>query len=354
MKKINVIISALFFVLIFSCKKEEEVSLGGFAKSGTAIIINEGKYGGNNGSISFLEDGLVTNNIFEGANSGLNVGDVVQYYERVGNSGLIIVNNSKKVLIVDAQSFKLQKTLIEGFTYPRYALSISDKRAYVSNGSGNGSILVVDIDSQKVVKTITVGKGPEMMLRFSTKVYVCNSGGYGNDDSTVSIISTITDNELKKITVGDVPVDMAFDGNGNIWVLCKGVPDFSFEKRLTPAKLVKINTNTEEIEKVFELLPIGSLENVIRIAASNDGNTIYYNKSDGIYALNINSSSLPTSPLIQGFFYGLDVNPDNGEIFGLDAGNFSSNGNIRKYSKSGLKLDSLSVGIAPNNIIFNK
>ena len=357
MKKINVIISALFFVLIFSCKKEEEISLGGFAKSGSAIITNEGAFGSSNGSISFLENNKITNNIFEAANSGLNVGDIVQYYQRVGNSGLIIVNNSKKVMIVDAESFKLKKTLTEGFTYPRFAVSITENKAYVSNGSGDGTILVVNIDSQKVVKTIAVGKGPEMILRYGSLVYVCNSGGFSNDDSTVSIINTSTDLEVKKITVGDVPVDMDFDANGNIWVLCKGVPDYSnfpFVERLTPANLIMINRNTQKVEKSFQILPKGSTDDVFRLAASNDGNTIYYNKSDGIYALNINSSSLPISPLIQGFFYGLDVNPDNGEIFGLDAGNFSSNGNIRKYSKSGLKLDSLSVGIAPNNIIFNK
>ena len=306
MKKNNAILGCLFFILIFSCKKEEEISLGGFAKSGSAIITNEGAFGSSNGSISFLENSKITNNIFEAANSGLNVGDVVQY------SGLIIVNNSKKVMIVDAESFKLKKTLTEGFTYPRFAVSITENKAYVSNGSGDGTILVVNIDSQKVVKTIAVGKGPEMILRYGSLVYVCNSGGFSNDDSTVSIINTSTDLEVKKITVGDVPVDMDFDANGNIWVLCKGVPDYSnfpFVERLTPANLIMINRNTQKVEKSFQILPKGSTDDVFRLAASNDGNTIY---------------------------------------------NFSSNGNIRKYSKSGLKLDSLSVGIAPNNIIFNK
>ena len=80
MKKINAIVGILFFAIIFSCKKEEEISLGGFAKSGSAIITNEGAFGSSNGSISFLENSKITNNIFEAANSGLNVGDVVQYY----------------------------------------------------------------------------------------------------------------------------------------------------------------------------------------------------------------------------------------------------------------------------------
>ena len=56
MKKNNAILGCLFFILIFSCKKEEEISLGGFAKSGSAIITNEGAFGSSNGSISFLEN----------------------------------------------------------------------------------------------------------------------------------------------------------------------------------------------------------------------------------------------------------------------------------------------------------
>lgn len=356
MKKIIAFISIFLFFIIFSCKKDNEISLGGFAKSGTAIITNEGAFGGNNGSISFLENGIITNNIFESANNGLLVGDVVQYYERVGNNGLIIVNNNQKVLLVDAESFKLKKTLTEGFTYPRFAVSVSESKAYISNGSGNGNLLVVDVDSQKVVKTISVGKGPEMLLRYGSLVYVCNSGGFTNDDSTISVVSTLTDMEIKKIKVGDVPVDMIFDSNENLWVLCKGKPDYSnfpFVQRLTPSKLVMINTKTELVEKTFQILPAGSNDDVFRLAVSNDGNTIYYNKSDGIFAMNINAISIPANPLIRGFFYGLDVDPNNGEIYGLDAGNFSSNGNIRKYSNLGLMMDSLIVGIAPNNIIFN-
>lgn len=357
MKKINLIAGLLFLLAFYSCKKEEITTLSGFAKSGTAIIVNEGSFGSNNGSLSFFDEGKIINNIFEKANGGLVVGDVVQYYTKVGDKGLIVVNNSQKVVIVNAEDFMLQKTITQDLSYPRYAVSISDKRAYVTNGSGNGTLVVIDVDSLKVIKTIEVGKGPEMLVRNGTLVYVCNSGGFSNDDSTVSVVNTLTDTEIKKIKVGNVPIDLDVDINGNIWVLCKGIPDYSAYpavKRLTPAQLVMINGTTKLVEKTFQILPIGSIDDVQRLAMSGDGKTVYYNKGDGIFAMNINGISLPTSPLINGYFYGLDVDPNTGSIFGLDAGNFSSNGSVKKYTTSGVKLDSLPVGIAPNNLFFNK
>ena len=69
-------------------------------------------------------------------------------------------------MIVDAESFKLKKTLTEGFTYPRFAVAITENKAYVSNGTGDRTILVVNINSQKVVKTIAVGKETEIMWRY--------------------------------------------------------------------------------------------------------------------------------------------------------------------------------------------
>ena len=104
MKKILIIV--LFSTLFFSCKKEDNQNntIGTYAESGSAIVVNEGNYGSNNGSVSFVDrNGLVTNYIYENANSGINLGDVIQSYTRIGNKGIICVNNSFKIEIVDAK-----------------------------------------------------------------------------------------------------------------------------------------------------------------------------------------------------------------------------------------------------------
>lgn len=347
----------LLFILIFTlrCKKEEHPVLSGFAKAETAIITCEGSFGANNGSLSFVDGATVTNNIFESANNGLVVGDVVQHYCRVGDKGIIVVNNSQKILIVEAETFKLLKTLTSGFEYPRFAVAVDDEHAYVTNGSGAGKVLVVNVSTLEVEKEITVGKGPEMLLKQDKFVYVCNSGGFNNDDKTVSVIDTETDTEVRKINVGDVPVDMDFDATGNLWVLCKGVPDYSnFPNvlRATEAKLVKINTVTQSVAKEFTVLPVGSIDDLGRLTASKDGNTIFFTSGNGIYAMPISSNSLPLLPIIPQYFYGIDTDPQTGLLW-CTQGNFSSNGYVKRFNSNGVVQDSVKVGIGPSNSIFN-
>ncbi|MBX7227736.1 MAG: hypothetical protein K1X55_17000 [Chitinophagales bacterium] len=342
-------------IFILSCKKEEQPVLSGFAKEGTAIVTCEGSFGANNGSLSFVDGSIATNNIFESANSGLVVGDVVQHYCRVGNRGIIVVNNSQKIMIVEAETFKLLKTLTTGFDYPRYAVAIDDERAYVTNGSGTGKVLVVNVSTLEVEKEIAIGKGPEMLLKKDKYVFICNSGGFNNDDNTVSVIDTETGSEIRKINVGDVPVDMDFDATGHLWVLCKGIPDYSnFPNvlRATEAKLVKINTATQTVAKEFTVLPVGSIDDLGRLAASKDRNTIFYTSGKGIYAMPINSNSLPLLPIIPQYFYGIDTDPQTGLLW-CTQGNFSSNGYVKRFNTNGIVQDSVKVGIGPNNSIFN-
>ena len=51
--------------------------------------------------------------------------------------------------------------------------------------------------------------------------------GWSNDDNTVTVIDTSNDQVIETITVKACPKDMAVDTNGDIWVYCGGVPDYS-------------------------------------------------------------------------------------------------------------------------------
>jgi hypothetical protein len=60
------------------------------------------------------------------------------------------VNNSFKIEIVDARTFKHMATIVDttatqNTSYVRYALGIDDNKAYVTNGNYAGEVEVIDL-----------------------------------------------------------------------------------------------------------------------------------------------------------------------------------------------------------------
>jgi YVTN family beta-propeller protein len=360
-KKLTAVL--LLCISMVACKKEEiDNNNDTYIESGSAIVTNEGSFGSNNGSISFINrNGVATNFIYESANSGINIGDVVQSYARVGNKGIICVNNSHKIEIVDARTFKHIATIIDSSVtkhtgYVRYALGISDTKAYVTNGNFAGEVVVLNLSTNTISKSINVGKGPEQLAAVGNDVYVCNSGGW-DVDSTVSVINTTTDAVTATIKVGDIPTKLVKDAQNNIWVLCAGQTDFSAWPnitKLTPARLVRINATTKTVDKNFTLINSGALSYELNLTIGDNGRKVYYSIKDKIYALDITASALPAAELITGRrFYGLAASPYNNQIWGLQAPNFTSGGYVFRYNSTGTLIDSIQVGIGPNGAVFN-
>lgn len=353
----NILIVLL--LLIVSCKKEKvNANSGTYIESGSALIVNEGGFLKNNGSLTYIShNNEVFNNIYEQANSGMVTGDVLQSFSRVGNFGIICANNSQKVVVVDARTFRNVATVTDGTDYPRYALGVTADKVYISNGSGAGTVLVLNLNTFTVTKTIPVGDGPEEMMLINGKVYVANSGGFGNDN-TISIINAATDVELSRITVGDYPTEMVKDAQGYLWVLCKGnvsypPPTYS-PKRLTGAKLVRVNPSTNSVDKEIEILPSSEdLSAADNLAISGNGNDLFVCVDDKVYKMPYTATALPSAPIINRLFYGLNVHPYTGEIWGLDAGNFNEAGQVIRYNSGAQAVDSFKVGIIPNSVYFN-
>jgi hypothetical protein len=71
-----------------------------------------------------------------------------------------------------------------------------------------------------------------------------------------------------------------------------------------------------------------------------------------IYKMSVNASSLPTAPFINQTFYGVGVDPVSGKIYG-GLEEYLANTYMLRYTESGVLLDSILVGIAPNGFVFN-
>lgn len=356
-RKITLLV--LVLVLVFAgsgCNKENIDDLDtGFTHG--VFIINEGAFGGGNGSLSYFDtDSLkITNNLF-GIVNGRSPGDQLQSFGICGNKGFLVVNGSRKIEVVDLTTF-MSVGVVENLSYPRYIIEAGQNQAYISNGNMAGKVYVVNTESLTIIDSILVGNGPETMVRSGDNIYVANSGGW-IDDNTVSVIDINTNELVQTIEVGDRPIDMVVDANNNIWVLCRGkqVYDAGWTEIIeeSDSKLVIINSSDNTIKKSIIIGQKGDMNPFIRhISVYNNGNTILFDESEGIYSMGINDNDAPVNPLINRNFYGMEADPLNGLIYCFQVKDFVTDGYMFRYDYEGILIDSLKVGIGPKGAYFN-
>lgn len=356
MKKILFSALTASVLLLSACTKDPESASPALPtedlfKSGV-YIVNEGGFGFGNASIDLYskDSNKVFNDIFTVVNNRP-LGDVAQSMSIINKKGYIILNGSAKIEVINTNNAVSVATII-GFTSPRYMVAKDTTRAFVSDWFAN-TVHEINLANNTIVRSIAVGNGPEGMCVVGNKLYVANCGAY-DLDSTVSVIDLTTNTELKKIKVGDAPLAIQQDANGNVWVLCRGSygTDFMSTDDDTKGALVKINPTTDVI---LSTLPIGEKgDHPDKIKMNAAKNAMYflssYNLLSGVYKFNITDASVPTTAFIAGYYYGLGYDKVSDELYLADAVDFKQNGFVKRYSSTGTLLDTYSVGIIPNGI----
>ncbi|MCB0698184.1 MAG: hypothetical protein KDC07_12520, partial [Chitinophagaceae bacterium] len=99
-------------------------------------IACEGAFGNGNASLYMQDQStLITyENVYLNVNGSL-LGDVFQSMERIDDQLFLCINNSDKVLILDANTRKYKGEL--SIPKPRYILKLNSEKAYVSSLYGN-------------------------------------------------------------------------------------------------------------------------------------------------------------------------------------------------------------------------
>lgn len=348
--KSNYLFISFLAVLFFSCSKSEDATPTGKYSSGV-FISNEGQFQTGTGTVSFFnrESKTVENDIFQTVNNRP-LGNILQSVEIHNNKAYLVINNAKKVEVVQAWDFKEVGT-IQGLEMPRYFIGIDDKKGYVSQwGAGgiDGSVKVIDLQTNTVIKTIQVGKGAEKMLKVDNKVFVSCNGGFSTENK-VFVIDAQKDEVSATISTPDNPNSLALDANNKVWVTCNGRSQWNGTASVTvsPAQLIRINPTTNQIEQSFpfERHGLGSL------LTNTSKNTLFYSYSGRVFSQNINSG-ISATPLISRSFYGLGYDTATDMLYGAVAGNFFTNSKFVRYSISGVATDSMNVGVAPNGFYF--
>lgn len=345
------ITASLFTFLLFfaSCSEDDQLDLpkGNYEKG--YFISNEGPFNNGSGTITHVgEDGVVSQNIYKTVNNE-DLGNVVQFMALEGENVYIVVNNSHKIIVANRFTMKKITTISgNGINNPRYFVAEND-RGYVSNwgdplNPNDDFITIINLRTNEIIDTVSVGEGPEDMLIINNNLYVNLQGGW-NQNNKVEIIELQFNTVSKTLIVGDVPNSIVADNKGDVWVLCGGKPNWTgFESN---GKLAKISTSNH----IVEFLDFDLHEHPEYLSIYLDN--LYYNLNGKVYEMAAQSSSLPNSPIegINGFFYSLKAN--NGILYATDAKDFQSEGALNLYNlSSGALLETIETGILPGAVIF--
>lgn len=310
------------------------------------FVLNEGGFGSANGSLTAIsrETGDVWDNIFEMVNE-FKLGDVVHSMTIHNGKAYIVVNNSGKIEVADANTLKSEGT-IDGLTSPRYFLPINDDKAYVTNyitDSGTTSLDVIDLKTNEVTKSIPTAWGEQMVMS-DGKVFV----GIMNTFDLM-VIDPVTDEVIQTLPVSYAPNSLKVDRNGKVWVLSDG----GYYNEDIPA-LRRIDPVTLQTEQVFAFDDANASPK--KLAINSAGDKLYYLESGQVWRIDIEDDALPQAPFITSddySFYGLNIDPTNNNIYTTDVADYQSEGSVLYYRLDGVQIDKYDVGIIPGDFCFN-
>lgn len=329
-------------VSILSCKEDDTKPKGQFETG--VFVVNEGGFQHSDGTIAHINKSTnqVTQDLFGTMNAGKALGDVVQSMAIDGDRAYVVVNNSNKVEVVNANTFESIATITD-LSLPRY-FTVYNGKGYVTEWvsfSSPGRVSVIDLQSYTVTENITAGSGADNIIAANNKLFISN-----NFTNTVTVINPATSTTIQTLEVGDTPGNFLLDSQNKVWVICSG----GFGKN--NGKLVQIDPASNAVIKTIELNARVSSQ----AAINRDRNKIYYLKERSIWSINLQDvqsgpALILTEPTAVSL-YSLGFDP-NAEIFYLgDSKGFAGNGTVFRYSVNGTAVDKLEVGIGPNGFVF--
>ncbi len=338
------ILIIILFFLFLSCRKDKpeliNQSFSSTAGDNTVLVVNEGNFMFSNAALSLinLETDEVVEDVFKSSNNQ-NLGDVLQSIYEKNKFYFLVVNNSSKIEVIDKFSFK-SKATITGLNSPRYMLSVSNNKAYVSD-LYEKAIHIIDLNTLTKTGSISVNAWTEQMTYLYGKVFVT-----APDREYLYIINAEKDILIDSILVQKNCYSILQDKESNLWVLSIG--NFSNNQS---AKLYKINPINFQIINLYEF-GVNDTPGSLKINGTSD--TLYY-LNKGVWALPIHQSLNNAQKIINlqnSNYYGLGIHPQSGEIFVADALDYVQKGNVLRYNSKGEFIKSYKVGIIPSDFVF--
>jgi YVTN family beta-propeller protein len=182
------------------------------------------------------------------------------------------------------------------------------------------------------------------MLFFNNKLYVCNTL-----QNAVYIIDVNTDKMIDSISVSYGSNSIVLDKNNKIWVLCSG----NQQKNLN-AGLYRINPMNDSVEfAIKNIIPTG-IFGASKLCMNGNKDKLFWLNTD-VNTINISDTALPSSPFISAFknnFYGLGIDPINGDVYVSDALDYVQKSTIFHYRSDASLVGPFKGGIITSGFYF--
>ena len=339
--------AALCLTALGGCMKWDYGKTEKFSASGTGLFItNEGMFQYGNATLSYYdpETKQVENEVFYRANA-MKLGDVAQSMTIRDGVGWIVVNNSHVIFAIDINTFR-EVGRITNLSSPRYIHFVSDEKAYVTQIWDNRIFIVnpkrYEITGYIECPDMTAESGStEQMVQYGKYVFV-NCWSYQN---RILKIDTETDRVVDELVVGIQPTSLVMDKNYKLWTITDGGYEGSPYGYEAPS-LYCIDAAKFEIEKQFRF-KLGDSPSEVQI--NGEGDKLFW-INDDIWAMDVDADRIPVRPFLKyrdTKYYGLTVNPRNGDVYVADAIDYQQQGIIYRYRADGEPVDEFYVGVTP-------
>lgn len=363
-RKVYKILSAFLLLFSFAACKKDELPKGPSSTSNApatsspedryVYVACEGSLG--NGNASLTMQNLTTLEVYNDAYFKLNaelLGDVFQSIEKIGDKLFLCINNSDKIIVLDAKTRKQVGNI--SVPKPRYILPINDNKAYVSSLFSN-KVYIIDPQNMKLIGSIEMpAQNPEGMVLHGSRAFICTWDTTKNYIYTVNILTDKVEDSIK--VAGVAPQEPLIDHEGFLWVFAGNVPNKKW------ATLTRIALGSYDIVESYKF---DVLQDPVRPVLSNKGDIIYFigvdyngnNNYNGVFKMPVNSHKLPSSPFIPGkkyqYYWALGVDPISDDIYVGDPKGFIQNGTVTVFDKSGTQKRVFETGVGPGHFYFDR
>ncbi|MEM7549051.1 MAG: DUF5074 domain-containing protein [Bacteroidota bacterium] len=313
------------------------------------LSVNEGNFGRENGSLSSFS--VTTETVDQ---TVFDADATIQNAIRVENDLYLVTNAPDRldILTVDGNEITFSNSITSGFFNPIGFARVGNF-GYVTNWgpfdqnfeTPDPFLAIVDLEANEVIDSIELGIRPQEIIAVDDQLYIANERG-----STVTVLDASGSNSTitTEIDVPFGPSIMVVDATGNLWVLC------------TSGNLVEIDLNTNTVVNTIDGVTVNGFDE--KMVINNTGDIIYFlgGTNDtftgltNVFEVNLTTAS-PTaiSFVSEGFaFYGIGVDPENGDVYVGDSNAFQSPGTGIRYSSDGTQITTFATGIGPNSFLF--
>lgn len=304
---------------------------------GQVIILNEGNFGW--GEAGVTQYNPVTNsvrqNVFAAAN-GRPLGNVLHSAMQWGSSLYLVVNNSDKIVRVDARTFQEQEVLT-GLGSPRYIQRVGEV-AYVTDLYAK-AIHIIGFNPMRRLGQIKAGGWTEGMAWDSAgqRLFVAGlqpMGVPGQNGEAIYVINTATRQLADSIKLGKGADAVLRDHQGGLWT------NYSSYNGGGPA-LVKIMNG-----QPATVLPLSQWAESIMLNRERD--SVYYTQGRQLFRMPATGGQPTLVAQIPGqSIYHLGLDARRNELYLTDAKDYTQAGTVYRYSAVGQLLHQFNAGVIP-------